>query len=508
MFGSALVLSASLVLQSGAAPSRPADALGEAYFQFVQGRSLEARGEVQAAIAAFRRALELAPSAAEIHAELAGLYAREGRAAESVREAEAALLLEATNREAHRILGLVKAALADRPVPDAATASFVPEAIGHLEQALIGVRDPGAELTLGRLYLRNGQPDRAIATLTAFLRDQPGYPEALSLLAEAYEGVGKTAEAAEVWGALVGSGPQGRNYRIRYATALANAGDLKASRDVLGDVSKDSPRDLSVWYLLSQVERRAGNIAGAEDAALRVIALDAADARGPIALAEARIAGGNFKGAIEALTPRLSIASDEDVQSGVYARVATTYATAQQESGDTSGAVATLEAAHRRVPDDAELWFELGAAYDRANRIDDAERTFRALIGSAPANAAALNYLGYMLAERGRKLEEAVELVSRALAIDAGNPSYLDTLGWAYFKLGRLDAARDPIEKAATAAPQASVIQAHLGDVYFELKRYQDALAAFDRALGGDRRGLDAIAVAKKRDRARELAGK
>jgi len=504
-----LFLTASLVLQGAAAPGAPADALSQAYFLFIQGRALEGRGEIQAAIAAYRRAIELAPTAAaEIHAELAGLYAREGRASESVREGEAALRLEATNREAHRILGLVKATLADRPTPGMSTASIVTEAIAHLEQALAGVRDPGAELTLGRLYVRNHQSDRAIPTLTTFLREQPGYPEALSLLAEAYDEAGKPADAAEVWGAMVRSGPQGRDYRLRYATALANAGDLAPSRDVLIEVAKDSPRDLSVWYLLSQVERRAGNTAGAEDAARRLMEIDAADARGPIALADARIASGNFKGAIDVLAARLSAASDADVASGVYTRVAVTYATAQQESGDASGAVATLEAARRRSPDDADLWFELGEAYDRAERLDDAERTFRALIAADPSNADALNHLGYMLADRGRKLEEAVEFVTRALALDAGNPSYLDSLGWAYFKLGRLDAARGPIEKAASAAPQASVIQAHLGDVYFELKRYPEALAAFDRALRGDRRGLDAAAVTKKRDRARELAGK
>ena len=63
------------------------------------------------------------------------------------------------------------------------------------------------------------------------------------------------------------------------------------------------------------------------------------------------------------------------------------------------------------------------------------------MIARDPEHAAALNYLGYMLAERGERLDESVELIKRALAIDPDNGSYLDSLGWAYFKDGKLDLA-------------------------------------------------------------------
>src|SRR5262245_53780757 len=113
-----------------------------------------------------------------------------------------------------------------------------------------------------------------------------------------------------------------------------------------------------------------------------------------------------------------------------------------------------------------------------------------------------------MLAERGRKLPEAVDLINRALALDKDNPAFLDSLGWAYFKMGQFDSARQPLERAATALPKASVIHEHLGDLYVQMKRYADAVAAFDRALAGDRDGIDSSSLTKKRDRARGLAGK
>src|SRR5215212_6296641 len=76
-----------------------AAATGEAYFLFIQGRTLEAKGDMPGAIAAYRKAIDLVPQAGDVRAELAGLFAREGRAADAIAEAEAALKTDATNRE-------------------------------------------------------------------------------------------------------------------------------------------------------------------------------------------------------------------------------------------------------------------------------------------------------------------------------------------------------------------------------------------------------------------------
>jgi len=544
MISSALVaMLFSLQGATALTPAPAADPAGEAYLLFIEGRLLEARGEVAGAVAAYRRALELAPKAGEIHAELASLYARQNRANEAVAEAEAALKIDPANRQAHRILGFVQAALSERPTPGTSADALVAEAIGHFEKTLSdGRQDPAAELALGRLYVQADRFPEAIATLRTFLVNQPGYPEAMLLLAEAYEGAGRTGEtvrllqdvisidpdqmrarawladlyeragkwneAAATWGDLVKLGPRARSYRSRYATALVNAGDVSGGRRELLAITKDSPRDISAWFLLSQVERRAGNPEAAEEAARRIAEIDPEDARGPLALAESRVARGDFRGAAGALEQRVAAGRDADVNSGTYARMASSLAEALQSAGEGARAISVLEAAQKRDPTDLGLEFELAASYDRNHRQDDAERVFRSVIAKDPQHADALNYLGYMLADHGKRLDEAVSFVKRALAIEADNPSYLDSLGWAYFKQGQIDSARDPLERAAAALPKNSVIQDHLGDVYFQMKRYRDAVSAFDRALSGDRDGIDAPAVTKKRDRARELAGK
>ena len=120
-----------------------------------------------------------------------------------------------------------------------------------------------------------------------------------------------------------------------------------------------------------------------------------------------------------------------------------------------------------------------------------------------PGNADALNYLGYLLAERGEQLDEAIRLVRRALDADPGNPSYLDSLGWAHFRRGDVDEAEKYLAPAAAKLPRNSVIQDHLGDVHARRGRWQDAIAAWTKALEGDGNDLDRR---RSRRRSRTLA--
>ena len=212
-------------------------------------------------------------------------------------------------------------------------------------------------------------------------------------------------------------------------------------------------------------------------------------------------------GVIRTLEARVASPKPADAENGVHARLAVDLAVAYTATGNRARAIQVMEAARARTPGDNDVLFDLGAAYERAGQFEAAEASFREVIGADPVHAGALNYLGYMLTERGQKLDEALTLVERAVAIEPDNPSYLDSLAWVLFKLGRATAAREPIARAAAARPQASVVQEHAGDIYFELKQYRAAADAFDRALQGDRQDIDAAAVTTKRDRARALAG-
>jgi tetratricopeptide (TPR) repeat protein len=161
-------------------------------------------------------------------------------------------------------------------------------------------------------------------------------------------------------------------------------------------------------------------------------------------------------------------------------------------------AVRVIEQAETAFGESDELTLRLASFYEQAGRLGDAERELRRMIERDPLDGNALNYLGYMLADRTDRHAEAVELIERALKGEPDNPAYLDSLGWALFKQGKLDAAADPLSRAAAAIPANSVIQDHYGDLLARQGRWSDAVAAWQRALAGDGESIDTAVVEKK----------
>ncbi len=127
--------------------------------------------------------------------------------------------------------------------------------------------------------------------------------------------------------------------------------------------------------------------------------------------------------------------------------------------------------------------FTRGAMYEKMKRFDDAEAEFRKVLALNPDNASAMNYLGYMFADRNVRLAEAQKLIEKALELDPGNGAYLDSLGWVYFRLGKLKEAEDYLRRALERYARDATIHDHLGDVYAGQGRLKDAIAQWQSAL-------------------------
>ncbi len=125
----------------------------------------------------------------------------------------------------------------------------------------------------------------------------------------------------------------------------------------------------------------------------------------------------------------------------------------------------------------------LATVQQSAGDFQGAETTLRDIIKNSPQNPIALNNLGYFLAERGEKLDEAINLIKKALEISPNNPSYLDSLGWTYFKLGQLDEAEQNLKNALRFDDSSSTIQEHLGDVYQKQGKAELAKSSWRKAL-------------------------
>jgi tetratricopeptide (TPR) repeat protein len=133
----------------------------------------------------------------------------------------------------------------------------------------------------------------------------------------------------------------------------------------------------------------------------------------------------------------------------------------------------------------ADFYFQHGVVAERAGQHEEAARHFLACLEMDENRADALNYLGYMWAERGENLDDAEKFIRRALASEPDNAAYLDSLGWVLYQQGRYHEALAPLERASqlAAADPDPTIEEHLGDVLDKLGRRNEALQAWERAL-------------------------
>ncbi len=152
---------------------------------------------------------------------------------------------------------------------------------------------------------------------------------------------------------------------------------------------------------------------------------------------------------------------------------------------------------------------------DKQNNMADAEKDLRAVLALDPNNAAALNSLGYMYADRGIQLPEAVTLLKKAVALDPQNYAYLDSLGWAYFKQGQYQTAEAELQKAVDRNPSDPTLHDHLGQAMERNGKLKPAIAQWERAvveygksLPADIEQDDVVKLHKRLDSARVKVAK
>jgi len=127
--------------------------------------------------------------------------------------------------------------------------------------------------------------------------------------------------------------------------------------------------------------------------------------------------------------------------------------------------------------------FVTGSIFEHEKKYDEAEEAFKKILASEPQNSNTLNYLGYMLADRGVRLDEALAYIKKAVELEPANGAYLDSLGWAYFKLGKYDVAEQNLIRASQRQESDPTINEHLADLYQKTGRLKLAATHWERAL-------------------------
>jgi tetratricopeptide (TPR) repeat protein len=444
-----------------------AQAPTDSYYNFLMGRYLEGDGKATDALAALERAAAADPKSAEIRAEIASLQYRRNLRDESEKAAKLALSLDDQNFEANRVLGMINAsAAASDHITEAQTDAYVKDAIKYLERATMvaeGPPDPTLYFTLGRMYTASGQAQKGIDALKRVIEQSPYSVQARMALAQAFASVGDLPSAIGTLDEVADDSPQ----------ALEEMAKYQVSASLYKDAIATYTRGLQTQPNSTRLKQQR-ILAAYEDKQYQRAAAFAAEAQ--------------TQHQNDPSFPRLQ-------------------ASALLKSGNAPRAIELLEAAAAKFHDD-QTQLMLADVYNDAGRSTDAERTLRQMLATNPTNAPVLNYLGYLLANNGKDLDEAIQLVNRALQGDPGRAEYLDSLGWAYYKRGDLGEAEKYLSQAAQKRPDHPEILDHLGDLYARRGKWQDAITVWTRALNSKEEGIEPSVVQKKIDDAKTHVGR
>ncbi len=168
---------------------------------------------------------------------------------------------------------------------------------------------------------------------------------------------------------------------------------------------------------------------------------------------------------------------EEDLQ--IFSSIINIY----QREKDFEAAQSVLDDAMEQFADDEQAHFLQGAIFEQQKNYEEAEAAFRKALEIEADDPAVLNYLGYMLADNGVKLEEALEMIQKAVEADPINGAYLDSLGWVYYRLDRMDLAEQYLKRALLFARSDPTIHEHMGDLYLKTDRIDEARAEYEKSI-------------------------
>ncbi len=511
---------------STAAPEKVADA----YAQFLLGHRFEENEDVTSAIAAYKRAIELDPNAAEVLAQLAGLYLKQSKVQEAMASAESALKIAPINREANRVLGTIYAALSEGGQDtasrgrgaDKADANLA-TAIHHFELALEGAlaeSDPNVRATLARLYVRSNAYDKAIPLLTDLVDQESGWQDGPAMLVEAYAGAGRSRdaiawleertagdprllpaladfyererrwpEAAGAYARAVERAPRDLGLKTRYASALMNAGgrdNVEKARTVLAAATAAARApDTRALYLLSQAQRRLGDFKEAEAAARRVIAANGKSPWGYYALAESLEARRQYQSVVDELAPVVAENRGKPADAFDVSILLPHLGFAYQEIGQPDKAIAAFEDARKLAPSDPAIAGYLIEANIAGKKYGAAVDAAKTALAQHP-NDLRLTRLQAQALRHNGKADQGIALLEDAVKQHRDEPAAYISLAQAYAEAERGAQAVKVLQDAQGRFPKDDGIAFELGSVFDKQKKFAEAESAFRQVLARD----------------------
>lgn len=366
-----------------------------------------------------------------------------------------------------------------------------PEAFAVLDEAgRLKKADAAFLVDLAQLYIGFGRSTTnqnykagALAALERAAAQNPTEPVIVQRLGEGFDLLGQPEKAAQFYVKLLERFPNLPGLRENLVRIYLAKNDHAKAAEQLEALLRRNPTKPQIYHLLGSIKFEDKKPKEAEELFRKALLLNPNLEPAYYDLAAAQI---NQDRPAQALAT-LENARDK-FKPGFIAEFYTALAYSRMK--DYTNALRHMTAAEvvARVSETNRLnhlfYFQMGATYERIKQPVEAEKCFRKALEIAPDFPEALNYLGYMWAERNVNLDEARQLLERAVKAEPKNGAFLDSLGWVYYKLGRLQDALRLIQQAIreTEEPDGTLYD-HLGDIYNSLNQVEKAREAWRKAL-------------------------
>ena len=417
---------------------------------------------------------------AKLYLMLGGTYDQQKDYKKSIDAYQHAIALDRDNLDAIR-------GLADALLNDGQTAKALQQ---YQVIADANPEDARTYVRIAEIYRRQGKLDQALQSLKKAQSMVKESDQISYAMAEIYQTQGRYDEAIQQLQTLVKS-TEGKtaqddadNHSVfleRFGTAYRDNNQQQQAIDTfrqmlaLGKDSQkrgyqeliDTYREAKDWQKATEVAKEATEKMP-DDRELKIVyASQIADQGQPD----------------EALKQVKSLLKGSSEDRDIYIRLAMMYSRLKRWP-DAEAALDKANELSTKSEEKQEISFLRASGYERQKKYQEAEDLFRKIINEAPDNSNALNYLGYMMADRGENLDEALGMIKKAVDQEPANGAFLDSLGWAYFKLGKYDLAEDNLIKASQHVMGADpTVQEHLGDLYQKTGRLKLAASHWERAL-------------------------
>lgn len=271
--------------------------------------------------------------------------------------------------------------------------------------------------------------------------------------------------------------PDNANLQRRYALIVFGRGDFVRAESLMTDLDHNGMADGLIYGYLARTLQDRDEFEKAEEYYEKSLALDDTLSNSWVNLAVVIDAQGRYQEAVAVMREALEKVPADSIPILFYTAVI--HARNQRYDLARDGYLRLSKS----QPDNLDIRFNLAAAYERLGQFEESEREFKWIIGKVPDNALALNYLGYMYADRGVNLEEALEMIKKAVSLDPRNGAYLDSYAWVLYRLGRYEEALVQMNEALKYDQDEAVLYDHQGDIYAALTSYELARESWAKAL-------------------------